>query len=151
VGNGRPVHANVVVVAEVEEFLHRELGVVVGDDHVGYAEAVDDVGEERYRFLGADLNDGPSLDLLGELVDRYEEMSEAPGRLSERPHHVEVPDGERPRDGDGLERLRREVSLSSAELAALATPYDVLGVRHCCRPVESLSGSLSDKCVLGPA
>jgi hypothetical protein len=102
VGNGRPVHTNVVVVAEVEEFLPRELGAVVGDDHVGYAEALNDVGEEGYCLLRVDVDDGSSLDPLGELVDRYEEMSEAPGRLSERPHHVEVPDGERPRDGDGL-------------------------------------------------
>jgi hypothetical protein len=43
----------VVVVAEVEEFLPRELGVVVGDDRVGYAEAIDDVGEERDRLLAA--------------------------------------------------------------------------------------------------
>jgi hypothetical protein len=41
-----PIHTNVVVVAEVEEFLPRELGAVVGDDRVGYAEAIDDVGEE---------------------------------------------------------------------------------------------------------
>jgi hypothetical protein len=36
----------VVVVTEVEEFLPRELGAVVSDDRVGYAEAIDDVGEE---------------------------------------------------------------------------------------------------------
>jgi hypothetical protein len=36
----------VVVVVEVEEFLPRELGAVVGDDRVGNAEAIDDVGEE---------------------------------------------------------------------------------------------------------
>jgi hypothetical protein len=46
VGNSRPVHTNVVVVAEVEEFLPRELGAVVGDDRVGYAKVVIDVGEE---------------------------------------------------------------------------------------------------------
>jgi hypothetical protein len=45
-GNSRPVHTDVVVVAEVEEFLPRELGAVVGDDRVGNAEAIDDVGEE---------------------------------------------------------------------------------------------------------
>jgi hypothetical protein len=73
-------------------------------------------------------------------------MSEAPGRLSERPHHVKVPDGVRPRDGDGLKRLRREVSLSSIELAPFTTPYDVIGVCHHCGQVESLSESLSDKC-----
>jgi hypothetical protein len=49
---------------------------------------VSDVGEEGYHLLGADVNDGSSLDPLGELVDRYEEMSEAPERLSERSHHV---------------------------------------------------------------
>jgi hypothetical protein len=36
----------VVVVAEVEKFLPHELGAVVGDDHVGDAEMVDDVDEE---------------------------------------------------------------------------------------------------------
>jgi hypothetical protein len=39
-------------------------------------------------------------------------MREAPGHLSEWPHHVEVPHSERPCDGDCLERLHREVSLS---------------------------------------
>jgi hypothetical protein len=39
-------HSDVVVVAEVEEFLPRELGAAVGDDCVGYAKAIDDVSEE---------------------------------------------------------------------------------------------------------
>jgi hypothetical protein len=47
VGNNRPVHANVVVVTEVEEFHPRELGAVVGDDRVGDAETIDDVGEDE--------------------------------------------------------------------------------------------------------
>jgi hypothetical protein len=46
VGNSRPVHTDVVVITEVEEFLPHELGVVVSDDRVGYAEAINDVGEE---------------------------------------------------------------------------------------------------------
>jgi hypothetical protein len=46
--------------------------------------------------------------------------------LSEQPHHVEVPDGEGPRDGDCLQRLRREVSLSSVELTPFTTPDDIL-------------------------
>jgi hypothetical protein len=82
---------NVVVVAKVEEFLPCELGAVVGDDHVGYAEALDDVGDEGYDLLGVDIHDGLRLDPLGELVDHHEEMRKSPGRLSERPHHVEVP------------------------------------------------------------
>jgi hypothetical protein len=54
----------VVVVAEVEEFLPRELGAVVGNDRVGDAETVDDVGEERNSLLGADVDYGSSLDPL---------------------------------------------------------------------------------------
>jgi hypothetical protein len=73
-------------------------------------------------------------------------VSEAPKRLSERLHHVEVSDSERPRDGNGLEHLRREVSLSSVELAPFTTSYDVLGVLHCSGPAESLSEILYDKC-----
>jgi hypothetical protein len=91
-----------VVVAEVEEFLPRELGAIIGDDRVGYAEAIDDVGEERDRLLRADVDNGSSLDQLRELVDCYEKVGEALGRLSEWPQHVEVPDCERPHDGDGL-------------------------------------------------
>jgi hypothetical protein len=78
VSNSRLVHTDVVVVAEVEECLPCELSAIVGDDRVGYAEAVNDVGEERYRLFGADVDDGSSLDLLGELVDRHEKVSEAP-------------------------------------------------------------------------
>jgi hypothetical protein len=72
-------------------------------------------------------------------------VSEAPERLSERSDHVEVPHGERPRDGDGLERLRREMSLSGVELAPLTVSYDVLRVCDCHGPVETLLESLSDK------
>jgi hypothetical protein len=72
-------------------------------------------------------------------------VCEVPGCLSEQPHHVEVPHGKRPCDGDGLERLRWEMGLSSMELAHLAAAYDVLGVYHRCGLVKSLSKSLCDK------
>jgi hypothetical protein len=39
--------------------LPRELGAVVGDDRIGYDEAIDDVSEERYRLLRADVDDRP--------------------------------------------------------------------------------------------
>jgi hypothetical protein len=90
--------------------------------------------------------DGSSLDLLREHVDHYEKVGEAPRRLLEWPHHVEVPDGKGPRDGDCLERLRWEVSLSSIELEPFTTPHDVLRVSDCHGPVETLSESFSDKC-----
>jgi hypothetical protein len=137
---------DVVVVAKVEEFLPCELSVIVGDDCVGYAEAIDDVGEERDCLLRADVDDGSGLDPLRELVDRYEKTGEAPGCLSERTHHVMVADCEGPRDGDCLQRLRREVSLSGVELAPFTTPHDALRVGDHCGPVETLSESLPHKC-----
>jgi hypothetical protein len=120
---------------KLRNFSPPELGAIVGDDRIGYAETVNNVSEEGYHLLGADIDDGSSLNPLGELVNRYEEISEAPGRLSEWSHHVEVPDDERPRDGDGLEHLCREVSLSSVELAPFTASYDVLGVHHRRGPV----------------
>jgi hypothetical protein len=135
----------VVVVIEIEEFFPRELGVVVGDDPVGNAETIDDVGEERDRLLGAYVDDGSGLDPLRELVDYYVEMGEAPERLSERSHHVEVPDGEGPRDGNCMEFLCREVSLPSVELTPFAASHNVLRVGDRCGPEETLSESLPDK------
>jgi hypothetical protein len=53
-------------------------------------------------------------------------VSEALGCLSEGTHYVEVPDCKGPRDGDRLQCLRREVSLSRVELAPFIAPYVVL-------------------------
>jgi hypothetical protein len=44
--------------------------------------------------------------------------------LSEWPHYVEVPHNKRPSDGDGLKCLRREVHLSSVELASFVALHD---------------------------
>ena len=48
---GCPIHADMVIIAEPEEFLAGELGAIIGDDGVWYSEAVDDVGEEEHRLL----------------------------------------------------------------------------------------------------
>jgi hypothetical protein len=48
------VHPDVVVLAEVQELLARELGAIVSDDGVRDPEAMDDVGEESHRLLGPD-------------------------------------------------------------------------------------------------
>jgi hypothetical protein len=80
-GKRRPIHTDVVVIAKVEEFLPRELGDVVADDRVGYAEAIDGVSEERDRLVGADVDNGSGLDPLREPVNCYEKVGEAPGCL----------------------------------------------------------------------
>jgi hypothetical protein len=81
----RPVHTNVVVVTEVEEFLPRKLGAVVDDDPVGYAEAIDDVGEKGYDLLRADVHDGSSLDPLGDLSTAMRKCVKPPGTCRSGP------------------------------------------------------------------
>ena len=71
-------------------------------------------------------------------------MGEAPG-LFEWPDQVKPPDREGPRDGDHLECLGREVSLSSVVLAPFAGAYDLLGVGYCSGPVEALSECISNQ------
>jgi hypothetical protein len=73
-------------------------------------------------------------------------VGEAPGRLSEWTHNVEVPDCEGPRDGDRLQCLRREMGLPGVEPASFAAPPNVLRVGDRHGPVETLSKSFPDKC-----
>ena len=91
-----------IVVAERQEFLAHELSAVVSDDQVRNPESKDYVGEEQHCLLGFDLADGSNLDPLGELVDRYQQVGEAPGRFLPRTDEVQSPHGKRPHDGDGL-------------------------------------------------
>jgi hypothetical protein len=73
-------------------------------------------------------------------------VGEAPGCLSERPHHVEVPDCKGPRDGDRLQCLRLEVSFLGVELTPFAASDNVLRVGDRRGPVETLSESFPNKC-----
>ena len=57
-------------------------------------------------------------------------MRKAPGRPLEGSYQVEPLDHERPHDGDRLERLGRQVSLSSIVLASFAGAYDMISVGH---------------------
>ena len=69
---------------------------------------------------------GPRHGELGELVDRYEQVSEVARALFEGSYHVEAPDHERPGDGDGLKLLCWQMSLPSVELASLTPADDLL-------------------------
>ena len=80
---------------------------MVSDDTVRNTEPVDDVEEEFDCLFRADVGDGLGLYPLGELVDCYEQVSEAARALFEGSYHVEAPDRERPSDGDGLKLLCR--------------------------------------------
>ena len=70
-----------------------------------------------------DVGDGLGLYPLGELVDRYEQVSEATRALFEGSYHVKAPDREWLGDRDGLELLCWQMGLPGVELASL-TPAD---------------------------
>jgi hypothetical protein len=55
--DGRPVHADVELVAELQELSDGELRPVVCDDGVGDPEPVNDVDEERHRLLCPEIRD----------------------------------------------------------------------------------------------
>ena len=136
---------DVVVVAERQELVAGELCPIVSDDGVWNPEPVDDISEEQHRLLGFDSIDWTSLDPLGELIDRYQQMGVAPGGLLQKPNHVEPPHGERPCDGDGLEGLGREVRLPCIVLASLAGAYQLRGVSNRRWLVESLAKGIFDE------
>jgi hypothetical protein len=100
---------------------------------------VDDVGEERHRLLCPEIRDGAHLHLLGELVNSEQKVGEAPGRLSQGPDDVQSPHGKRPRDGDGLQDVCREIGLAGVELAPFAGAHDLAGVGDRGGPVEALA------------
>ena len=51
-----------------------ELRPIVSDDGVWNPEPMDDISEEQDRLLGFYSIDLTSLDPLGELIDRYQQM-----------------------------------------------------------------------------
>jgi hypothetical protein len=103
---------------------------------------MDDVGENRHRLFCPEVRDGAHLHPLGELVDRDQQMGEAPGRLSEGPDDVQPPHGEWPCYGDGLQGVGGKVGLAGVELAPFAGAYDFTGVCDRGRPVKALAESI---------
>jgi hypothetical protein len=90
-------------------------------------------------MLRPEICDGTHLHPLGELVDSDQKVGEAPGRLSQGSDDVQSPHGERPRDGDGLQDVSREIGLAGVELAPFACAHDLAGVGDHGGPVEALA------------
>jgi hypothetical protein len=61
---GRPIHADMVIVAESEELFTDELCVIVGDDGVWDPKEVDNIGKEEHHLLRFDSRDRPSFNPL---------------------------------------------------------------------------------------
>ena len=100
---------------------------------------MDDVKEEQHGLLGLDRGDRPSFYPFCELVYGDKQVCVSSVRLLERSHQIEPPDHEGLRDGDHLECLGREVSLSSVVPTPFAGAYDLLSIDYCSGPVEALS------------
>jgi hypothetical protein len=135
----RSVYPDVVVITEIQESFPGELGLVVSDGRVRDPKVENDALDKAYHFLGADLSQGPSLDLFSELVDHDKQVGEAPRCFLEESQEVQAPHSKRPCDGDGLEPLGRHVDLSCKVLEPLARPHDldcIIGGRW---PVKVLS------------
>ena len=128
--DGGPIDLDVLFIVESKEFLANELCAIVHDG-VWYSKAMDDVEEEQHSLLGLDRGDRPSFYPLGTLVYGDEQVGVSFGRLLERSNQIEPLDYEGPHDGDHLEWLGGEVSLSSIVLAPFVGAYDLRGVGYC--------------------
>ena len=137
--DGRPIDSDVLFIVESNEFLAGELHAIICDDGVRYPKAMDDIEEEQHGLLRFDRGDQPSFDPFGELVYGDKQVGVSSGHLLDRPNQIEPLDHEGPCDGDHLECLGWEVSLSSVVLAPFAGAYDLLGVGYYGGPVEALS------------
>ena len=106
---------------------------------------MDDIKEEQHGLLGLHHRDRSGLYPLCKLVYGDKQVGIAPGRSFERSDQIEPPDHERPRDGDRLECLGRQVGLPSVVLTPFIGAYDLLGIGYCNGPVEALSECVSNQ------
>jgi hypothetical protein len=89
-----PIHADVLVVAKLQEFSAGKLGAIVGDDGVRHSKLVDDVCEKGHGMFCSEICDWACLDPFGELVYDDQWVGVAPGCLSQGPDDVQPPHGE---------------------------------------------------------
>jgi hypothetical protein len=72
VGDRGPVHADVIVITEIQEFFSGELSAVVGNDRVRNPEMKNDVLDEIHDLLRANFSQGLRLDPLSKFIDHDE-------------------------------------------------------------------------------
>ena len=130
VRHGGPIDADVVFIAESEELLSDELRAVVRDDRVWDPKAMDDVKEEQHGLLGFDHRDWSSFYPLCKLVYGDKQVRIAPRRPLERSDQIEPLDHKRPRGGDHLECLGRQVGLPSVVLTPFIGAHNLFSVGY---------------------
>ena len=100
---------------------------------------MDDVEEKLHGLLEFDHGDRPSLYPFCELVHGDKQVCVAPGCSFEGSDQIKPPNHKWSCDGDHLECLGQEVSLSSIVLAPFIGVYDLLDVGYYNGLVEALS------------
>ena len=143
--HGGPINTDVVFIAESEELLSGELRAVVRDNGVRDSKAMDDVKEERHGLLRLDYGDQSSLYPLCKLVYGDKQVRIALGRPLERSDQIETPNHERPRDGDCLECLGRQVGLPSVVLTPFVGAHNLFSIGYSGQLVKALSECVSDQ------
>jgi hypothetical protein len=136
--NGGPVHADVVVIAKLQEFSIGKLGAIVGDDGVWHSKPVDDVCEKGHGLLCSEICDWVCLDPLGEFVHDNQQVGVALGRFSQGLDDVEPPHGEWPCDEYGLQGVSWDIGLAGLKLAPLTGAHDLVDTSDRGGPIEAL-------------
>jgi hypothetical protein len=142
VGDHGPVHADVIVITEIQKNFSGELSVTVGNDRVRNPERENNVLDEIYDLHGANFSLGLHLDPHSKFIDCDEQVGQAPRRHLEGSQEVQTPHSERPSNGYLLEFLGWGVNLLSKVLASSTGSYDLCYVASSNRPVKTLSMSL---------
>ena len=106
---------------------------------------MDDIKEEQHGLLGLDHGDRSGLYPLYKLIYDDKHMRIALERPLERSDQIEPPDHERPRDGDHLECLGRQVGLPSVVLTPFVGAYNRFSVGYYGQLVEALSEHIFDQ------
>jgi hypothetical protein len=76
VGDHDPVHVDVIVITEIQDFFSDQLSVVVGNNRVRNPKTKNHVLNEIHGMLGADFSQGLRLDPLSKFIDRDLSASE---------------------------------------------------------------------------
>ena len=106
---------------------------------------MDDVKEEQHGLLGLNRGDRSSFYPLCKLFYGDKKVRIALGRPLERSNQIEPLDHERPRDGDRLECLGRQVGLPSIIMTPFIGAHNLFSIGYYGRPVEALSEHISDQ------
>jgi hypothetical protein len=85
VGDYGPVHADVIIITEIQNFFSSDLSVIVDDDRVRDLKTENDILDKIHSLLGANFGRGVHLDQLGEFIESNEQVGQAPGCLLEGP------------------------------------------------------------------